>query len=380
MKKEIYDLNSKINDLNYKNEEYIKENNSLTSRNKELYEKLKENKNDEIIIKERDKYKLSYDNLNIKYNESVSKFQSEIKTMKEMFINNNNNNINNTAIQINDLNYQIKKIKEEKNILLSQLNEILLENQELSKEYQNNLAKLKQTYILNSEIDSKYINDINYEGITNPKSLNDFINKCTDEIIKLNNENYNIKNKYNTLNLQIELNNKENNDNKIINDRLKKAIENYSHELDNKNIILNQINIEKNQIENYIKKIENDRQYILTVLLRICKIFSNSNIYNLINEMMNYKNLNINQKEKINLQVLNEIKRCESQYKELKENESRCNYIKTNINNIDNNNITFKREESIDYKSNINKPIDKIYNNKILYNNEFNIEEIYKYK
>ena len=122
--------------------------------------------------------------------------------------------------------------------------------QELSSEYQKNLSKLKQNYIINKDIDSKYIDDINYEGVINPKSLSDFLNKSTDEIIKLNNENYNIKNKYNTLNLQIELNNKENNDYKIINDRLKNTIENYSNELNNKNIILNQINIERNQIEN----------------------------------------------------------------------------------------------------------------------------------
>ena len=94
--------------------------------------------------------------------------------------------------------------------------------------------------------------------------------------------------------------------------------------------------------------------------------------------MTNNNNLNINQKEKINIQILNEIKKCEAHYKELEEKETMFNFNKK-INNIDNKNITFKKEESIDYLNNINKQIDKIYTNKNLYN-EFNIKEVYKYK
>ncbi len=143
------------------------------------------------------------------------------------------------------------------------------------------------------------------------------------------------------------------------------------------------MNIEKNQTENYIKKIDTDRQYMLTVLLRICKIFSNSNIYNLLSEMMNNKNLSINQKEKINIEVLNEIKMCENYVKELKENKLKNNYFKRNNNNINNNNIIFNNNSNnIDSKNsmnNISEALDKIYLKKFLSNKEFKMRNINNY-
>ena len=360
-----------------KNKEQKKENDKLINDNNELNDKIKEIKTYEEIIKERDNIKDLYEKLNKKYNETISKYESQIKTMNEIFIN-NNNNINNSNIQIKDLNNHINKIKEEKNLLLIQLNDILSENQELSMEYQNNLSKLKQNYIINSEINNE-INDYDLEDVINPKSLSDFLNKCVDEIIKLNNDNYNLKNNLNNIHLQNDINSKQNNDYKIINDRLKKIIENYSKELDNKNIILNQLNIEKNQIENYIKKIDNDKQYILTILLRVCKILSNSDMYNLLNEMMTNKNLNINEKEKINIQILNEIKNCENYVKQLKENEMRMNYINKNTNIY--NDIINKNDEYSNYMNEINSNwMDKIYIKKNIYNNEFKSEGMNKYK
>ena len=165
----------------------------------------------------------------------------------------------------------------------------------------------------------------------------------------------------------------------MINERLKKTIENYSHELDNKNIILNQINVEKNQIENYLKKIDNDRQYIFTILIRICRIFANQNLNDLLNEIMNNKNLNINQKEKINIQVLNEIKSCELYFKILKGNEYKMNYIQKK-NNLNNNNLfSNENKESLNYINYDNTPLmENIYLKKNLFVNEFKIDGINK--
>ena len=237
------------------------------------------------------------------------------------------------------------------------------------------MAKLKQNYIFNSEKDEKKIIDINDDEIINPKSLSDYLNKVTDEIIKLNNENHSLKNNLSNISLKVELNNKQNNDNKLMNEKLKKTIENYANELENKIAILNQINIEKNQIENLIKKVDNDRQYMMTVLLRLCKILPNSNISILINEMMNNSNLNINQKERINIQILNEIKNCENYIKELKENEIN-NYNEKNNININNRN----KVESNNLINNTGESIDNIYFKKNIYNSELKIGDIYKYK
>ena len=84
------------------------------------------------------------------------------------------------------------------------------------------MAKLKQNYIFNSEKDEKKVIDINDDEIINPKSLNDYLNKVTDEIIKLNNENHSLKNNLSNISLKVELNNKQNNDNKLMNEKLKK--------------------------------------------------------------------------------------------------------------------------------------------------------------
>ena len=124
-----------------------------------------------------------------------------------------------------------------------------------------------------------------------------------------------------------------------------------------------------------IKKVDNDRQYMMTVLLRLCKILPNSNISILINEMMNNSNLNINQKERINIQILNEIKNCENYIKELKENEIN-NYNEKNNININNRN----KVESNNLINNTGESIDNIYFKKNIYNSELKIGDIYKYK
>ena len=364
LKKEIEDYNKDINKLKLKVEEQNKDNAKLTSINKELEEKMKNNKNGEEIIKERDNYKLSYEKLNSKYNQNISKFQSQINNMNELFLNNINNE--NYSLIINDLKNEIKKLSEEKNLLLSQIEEILLENQELSIDYQNNLSKLKKNLILNDVQDNDDINGINLEEVLNPNSLSDYLNKCTDELIKINNENYNLKNELNNIVLKANINNKESNEYKIINEKLKKTIENYSFELDKKKNVLNKMNTEKNQIGLHSKKIENDRQYLMTILSRICKLFSNSNITNLLNDIIN-NNLSINQREKINKEILKEIKNFENYVKDLKDSRMRMNYIKKN-NNINNNNIIINNNsnniDSINSINEVRSALDKFYLNK----------------
>ena len=364
LKKEIEDFNKNINELKLKVEEQNKNNSKLISINKELEEKIKDNKNGEEIIKERDNYKLSYEKLNTKYNQNISKFQSQINNMNELFLNNNNNENYNQII--NDLKRQIKNLSEDKNLLLTQIEEILLENQELSIDYQNNLSKLKKHLILNEDQDNDDINGINLEEVLNPNSLSDYLNKCTDELIKINNENYNLKSKLNNIVLKANINNKESNEYKIINEKLKKTIENYSFELDKKKNVLNKMNTEKNQIGLHSKKIENDRQYLMTALFRICKLFPNSNITNLLNDIIN-NNLSINQREKINKEILKEIKNFENYVKDLKESRMRMNYIKKN-NNINNNNIIINNNsnniDSINSINEVRSALDKFYLNK----------------
>jgi CCR4-NOT transcription complex subunit 7/8 len=381
LKKENESLNLDLNNLKIKIEKQNKENEELANANKELNTKIKEIKTDEELVKERDNYKNLYEKLDKKHNETISEYKSKLNNINDLYLNDKNNQNNNNML-INDLNNKINKINEEKNNLLSQLNDILTENQELSVEYQNNLSKLKQHYIFNNELNDQNIKDSEYYGevVTAPRSLSDYLNKCTDELIKLNNENYHLKSKINNLNLKMDLNNKQSNDFMIINEKLKNTIENYLKELDNKNMVINRINIEKNNIENYVKKINNNSQYMLTVLLRLCKIFQDSNIYNLLSEIMNNKNLNINQKEKINIQLLNEIKNCENYVKELEEDKHKMNNLKKN-----NKYILYKKNinnnDAINNMNNISETFDKIHLKRFLSNNNFNrIGDVHKYK
>ena len=286
--------------------------------------------------------------------------------------------MNKNKHDIKNLNDIIKTLQQEKKILFNKAKEIILENTMLSQYYQENLNKLKNIQFLNNEITNSEQN-IFIGGILESKDIFDFISKCSDEIIKLTNEKYILKNNINNLDLKLNLKNEQINDHEKEISNLKSIINNYTSEFDNKNKIFNQMKSKNNDIEHIRKKISNDKKILSDILLRIIKLFSNLKIENLIYNII--KDDNSNEKdflEKQNQysQIFKEIQLLENYIFELMDKRTKVENIKNkSINNniIINNNIS--NIESINSKNNIKNIVDKIYLKK-LYNKKEAINKI----
>ena len=368
LKKEIDILNLEIGNLKLKFEQKNNENNNLISQNEEINIKLNKIEKDAIKSKE------TYDNIIKEKDEIILLNKSQLNKINEEIINIMNKNKH----DIKNINDIIKTLQQEKKILFNKAKEIILENTMLSQYYQENLNKLKNIQFLNNEITNSEQN-IFIGGILESKDIFDFISKCSDEIIKLTNEKYILKNNINNLDLKLNLKNEQINDYEKEISNLKSIINNYTSEFDNKNKIFNQMKSKNNDIEHICKKISNDKKILLDILLRIIKLFPNSKIENLIYNII--KDDNSNEKdflEKQNQysQIFKEIQLLENYIFELMDKRTKVENIKNkSINNniIINNNIS--NIESINSKNNIKNIVDKIYLKK-LYNKKEAINKI----
>ena len=297
--------------------------------------------------------------------EIAKKLNTEINKINEDYINiveKNNNNIK-------EFNNKIKDLIKEKNILFTQLQELLMEAESISLDYQKNLNKLKSVKFLNSEIDIQNEKVFSIEGITEPKNIGDFLSKCVEEIINLKNENYVLKNNINDLDLKINLKKEQIIDYQKENYNLKKFLGNYSSEFDHKNKLLYQMQTKNNESENLFKKENNDKKFLLSILLRILKLYPNSKIVNLLNDAFN-EDLNIKyigDKESLYNIILKEIQIFENYIIELKDKKTKFGNVKQkkSINNniIINNNTN--NIGSINSINNIKNIAEKIYLKKL---------------
>ena len=306
LEKQIDSLNENIERFNTKISDNEIENNKLNEINNDLLDKNKlKICNVEKITLETNNTKKQYDLLSKKFNDTVVQYQTKINAMNELFLNNNNSS------HINELQMKLEKCVKEKNQLISLINEFIIENKDLSETYQKHLKLLQKGNIkINSE------------------SLKEFIIDCANELILLENKN----NEYNLLSEE-----------------------------------LAKIDNERKQIEIYNENLNNDKQYVLNILLKITKIFTNSCIFKLINEIMNNKNLNIDEKEKINKKVSIEIKKCGEYLKELKTKNAEVEHSKRR------SDLKYKRDDNNtkNFKSHLNKK----HGNKILNKDKSKIEE-----
>ena len=231
------------------------------------------------------------------------------------------------------------------------------------------MNKLKSVKFLNSEIDTENEKIFSKEGITEPKNISDFLSKCIDEIINLKNENYVLKNNINDLDLKINLKKEQIIDYQKENSNLKKFLGNYSSEFDHKNKLLYQMQTKNNESENLFKKENNDKKFLLSILLRILRLYPNSKILNLLNDAFS-DDLNIkfiNDKESFYNVILKEIQYFENYIIELKDKKTKFANIKPkkSINNniiINNNTNNIGSINSID---NIKNIAEKIYLKKL---------------
>ena len=189
-----------------------------------------------------------------------------------------------------------------------------------------------------------------------------------NKLIKMLN---NIINQYNN-----DLNEKENilkqiDNYKLMNYQLQKTVDNYGIELNNKITDLNSISYSRSEIENKNIKLNNDKEFLLTILLRLTKLFSHSNIYDIVNDVFNNSKFNdkdLEYQNHMNKKLLEELQRCEDYINILKENDLQCNLLNFKLNQeLQDLNLQKLRKENLSHTYNID-------------NNDFNINRSEKSK
>ena len=118
---------------------------------------------------------------------------------------------------------------------------------------------------------------------------------------------------------------------KMMNYQLQKTLDDYSTELNNKINDLNNIAYDKNEIENKNIKLTNDKLFLLNILLKITKLFSLSNIDEIINNLFNKGKIRNNEND-INQKLIEELQRCQEYINMLKDNDLEIHLLYMKIN------------------------------------------------
>ena len=318
----------------------LKDINEIT--NKQLREKIE---NEQIILKENLKYKNEIDQINIQNEESNRNLKKEINTYKNL-----TKTFNTIKSENIDLQKKINESNQEKTKLIDTNNKILEEKKNFDEKYKIILSKLSN--VKNVEIQAE--------------SFDEFLQNISDEIIRINNEKEKLTEDIKTLNLKCfnmaqenENINQENNelksilsklkneydkelkekddivnqfDNcKMMNYQLQKTLDDYGTELNNKINDLNNLAYDKSEIENKNIQLNKDKQFLLTLILRINKLYSLSNIYELVKNLFNKGNIT-NNKNDFNEKLVEELQRCQDYVNILKENDLQTHLLNLKLN------------------------------------------------
>ena len=200
----------------------------------------------------------------------------------------------------------------------------------------------------------------------NVDSFDEFLQKISDQIIIINKENEKLKEDIKTLNSKCfnmaqenenilqensqlknilnkmkfeydnEIKEKDNllnqiDNYKMMNYQLQKSLDDYGTELNNKINDLNNLLYDKSEIQNNFIKLNKDKQFLLTILLRITKLFSLSNLYEIVQNIFNKGNINNNRND-FNQKLLEELQKCKNYINLLKENDFQTHLLNLNIN------------------------------------------------
>ena len=322
--------------------------------------------NEQRLIKERDKYKSSYMNINTKYNSIKSEIQNEIDNSKRLEQSNNEleNKLNNLtlhsntehhnkmeiATKLNDMINQNKQLNTQVNASINNIKCNPSSQVVLSDKMQIYLNKSKPLIPSNSTSNSQveeYIN-VSSQEIQNLSdqlfkakkqlgALNEKVVDCENEKNKYlqNNDAY-IK-KYNDVNIEYTRLSQDNynllteiNNLKSIIQQLKDSCNNFSLELNNKDKMIDHLNYELQLSEDHKDKANTNAAFVETVLLRVCKMFPNTNLYKIVHDI-NDRFLNDKDKEELNHQLLVELKRAEDYLKGIKDKAIEVGYINKHL-------------------------------------------------
>ena len=108
-------------------------------------------------------------------------------------------------------------------------------------------------------------------------------------------------------------------------------MDDYGTELNNKINDLNNLAYDKTEIENKNIKLNSDKQFLLTIILRINKLYSLSNIYELVTNLFNKGNITNNAND-YNEKLVKELQRCQDYVNILKENDLQTHLLNLKLN------------------------------------------------
>ena len=318
----------------------LKEINEIT--NKQLREKIE---NEQIILKENLKYKNAIEEINIQNDENNRNLTKEINTYKNL-----TKTFNTIKSENLDLQRKINESKQENTKLIDKNNKILEEKKNFDEKYKIILSKLSN--VKNIEIQAD--------------TFDEFLQKISDEIIRIDKENEKLKEDIKILNLKCfnmaQENENKNQENKelksilnklkneydkelkekddiinqfdkckMMNYQLQKTLDDYGTELNNKINDLNNLAYDKSEIENKNIKLNSDKQFLLTIILRINKLYSLSNIYELVTNLFNKGNITNNATD-YNEKLVKELQRCQDYVNILKENDLQTHLLNLKLN------------------------------------------------
>ena len=362
---EIQTLVKQIKELKEKNDKFGFDIGKLQKINKDLSEQYQDKcQNETLLINEREKYKASVMKMNQTIEKSIDEVQSE-KSNMQLLMNRNTE----LEKKVTELLEQQKIEKETKIKLIEEINNLQNNQKNISSGLSssvlgivtrsslnnpNNYSKDFTTFINKHSVSlvdktcpEKDIQEFIHLASLEIEKLNEELNKAREEIstihmkyhdVEKEKQNHkklkdDISKKYNDVSIEITRLSQDNNDllieidnYKSIVSQLKATCDNYSQELNSKNTMLNNVTYELNCMEEKNIKITNDKNYLETILLRVCKMFPNSNLYRKVHDILD-SFVSIEEKDKLNQELLVELKRAEDYLRITKENSLEANYL-----------------------------------------------------
>ncbi len=362
---EIQTLVKQIKELKEKNDKFGFDIGKLQKINKDLSEQYQDKcQNETLLINEREKYKASVMKMNQTIEKSIDEVQSE-KSNMQLLMNRNTE----LEKKVTELLEQQKIEKETKIKIIEEINNLQNNQKNISSGLSssvlgivtrsslnnpNNYSKDFTTFINKHSVSlvdktcpEKDIQEFIHLASLEIEKLNEELNKAREEIstihmkyhdVEKEKQNHkklkdDISKKYNDVSIEITRLSQDNNDllieidnYKSIVSQLKATCDNYSQELNSKNTMLNNVTYELNCMEDKNIKITNDKNYLETILLRVCKMFPNSNLYRKVHDILD-SFVSIEEKDKLNQELLVELKRAEDYLRITKENSLEANYL-----------------------------------------------------
>jgi chromosome segregation ATPase len=359
-KMEYGKLNGKFHALQQQNEALVEEIGNLKKNIQELQMHLKEKEqiNENIINENKD--------LQTKLEQNQLQLQ-EAKNEITKYLNLKDKN-NQLQLELNALSEEMAKLKEQNVQLQNELTHSINEMSNIQTQALQILGEFMHSHKIKDNINAspqfkKFFEDFEKhpENKNSPQLIEQYIINFSRELVTIYNTINSLQNELKQTNIKLfdteqerlsqiktiqsmkaELEALTFKQNTLINDKanlqdqlsyskglieqLKNTCDNYSNEMNNKNQEIINVNHQLNLLQDENTKNKNDKNYLESILLRVCKMFPNSNLYKLVHEILNVYQSN-EDKDKLNNALLIELQRVEEYLKVIKESSLEANYL-----------------------------------------------------